>query len=215
MAIQDITALRRVQIEQETTAGFLHLVNAHAATSDLLRAAAAYFQERSGCQAVGIRLNQGDDYPYVEARGFPKEFVELDSHLVAAMPAAGCARQFRQSGRRVHVRNRDPGRTDPSEPFFTPGGSFWSNNTTDFVAGTLEAAVRCGCAIGVGGGYRSVALVPLRVGAQRLGLLQLSDRREGMFTPETVAEWEGLAGYLAVALGEPRRRKRPPGRPRS
>ena len=55
VAIEDITALRRVQIEQETTAGFLlRLVNAHVATSNLVRAATEGLQERSGCQAVGI-----------------------------------------------------------------------------------------------------------------------------------------------------------------
>src|SRR5208337_5658022 len=34
------------------------------------------------------------------------------------------------------------------------------------------------------------------------GLLQLNGRREGMFSPEIVAQWERRAGYLAVALAK-------------
>ena len=44
----------------------------------------------------------------------------------------------------------------------------------------------------------------MRAGDYRLGLLQLNDRRPGMFTPETIALWERLAGYLAVALAKTR-----------
>ena len=33
-------------------------------------------------------------------------------------------------------------------------------------------------------------------------MLQLNDRRKGRFTPEDIALWERLAGYLAVALAK-------------
>ena len=49
-------------------------------------------------------------------------------------------------------------------------------------------------------GYESVAHIPLRVGSERLGLLQLNDRRNGFFSAEAVRYWEGLADYLAVGL---------------
>ncbi|SPF39234.1 PAS domain S-box (fragment) [Syntrophobacter sp. SbD1] len=45
-----------------------------------------------------------------------------------------------------------------------------------------------------------MALIPLNFGAERMGLLQLNDRREGMFSPEIIAQWERLAGYLSVAI---------------
>ena len=47
-----------------------------------------------------------------------------------------------------------------------------------------------------------MALIALRVGEDTLGLLQLNDRRIGMFSIETIAQWERLAGYLAVALAK-------------
>jgi signal transduction histidine kinase len=47
-----------------------------------------------------------------------------------------------------------------------------------------------------------VALIPLRVGEQRFGLLQLNARRKGAFSPEVIAIWERLGGHLAVALAK-------------
>ena len=47
----------------------------------MVSAAVTFLQEQSGCEAVGIRLQDGDDYPYYEARGFPKEFVLLENSL--------------------------------------------------------------------------------------------------------------------------------------
>lgn len=95
------------------------------------------------------------------------------------------------------------GRFDPSKPFFTAHGSFWTNSTTELLASTSEAdrqgrtRNRCN-----GEGYESVALIPLHVGSDRLGLLQLNDRRRGRFSPETIGHWERLADHLAVALAK-------------
>ena len=51
-------------------------------------------------------------------------------------------------------------------------------------------------------GYESFALIALRVGDERLGVLQLNDRRKGHFTPGQIAMWERLADHLAVALAK-------------
>ena len=51
-------------------------------------------------------------------------------------------------------------------------------------------------------GYESVALIPLYLGEERLGLVQLNDRRKGLFSPEDLNLWERLAGHLAVAVSK-------------
>ena len=80
---RDITARKRDEEERDIAAGFLRLVNESRGKEDLVRAAVTFFQEKSGCEAVGIRLKEGDDYPYYEARGFPQEFVLLENRLCA------------------------------------------------------------------------------------------------------------------------------------
>ena len=201
---RDITARKRDEEEREIAAGFLRVVNASQGKDDLIRAAVTFFQEKSGCEAVGIRLKDGDDYPYYEARGFSHEFVQLDNRLCAQDDAG---QPIRDSAGHPVIEcmcgNVICGRFDPSKPFFTARGSFWSNCTTELLASTTEAdrraATRNRCN---GQGYESVALIALSVGEDRLGLLQLNDRRKGRFTAEGIALWERLAGYLAVALAK-------------
>ncbi|MBI4865277.1 MAG: PAS domain S-box protein, partial [Candidatus Riflebacteria bacterium] len=204
--LTDISARKRTEWEREAMAEFLRMVNRSAGTDDLVRQATVFFQERAGCSAVGIRLKEGDDYPYREARGFPPEFVAMENRL--------CARDDR--GEILRGPTGDPvlecmcgnvilGRFDPSRPFFTAHGSFFANSATGLFSTTTEtdrlARTRDRCD---GEGYESVALIPLRVGEERLGLLQLNDRRPGMFSPETVGQWEHLADHLAVALAKSR-----------
>jgi len=202
--VQDITERRRAEEEREATVEFLRFINTSRNMKELIQAAATFFQHQSGCEAVGVRLQEGGDYPYFETRGFSQEFVRAETRL--------CARD--RQGKPIRDSGGNPvlecmcgnviqGRFDPSLPFFTANGSFWTNGTTELLASTSEAdrqartRNRCN-----GEGYESVALIPLRLGAERLGLLQLNDRRPGRFTPAAIALWERLADYLAVAVAK-------------
>jgi PAS domain S-box-containing protein len=200
----DITERRQAEEERELVVEFLRLVNKSGNTHELVYEATDFFQKRSGCEAVGIRLKREHDYPYYETRGFPPEFVRLESRL--------CATD--RDGRPILDAGGDPvlecmcgnvirGRFDPSKPFFTAGGTFWTNSTTELLSTTTpsdrQARTRNRCN---GEGYESVALIGLRAGEERIGLLQLNDRQKNRFTPRTIALWELLASYLAVALSK-------------
>jgi two-component system, chemotaxis family, CheB/CheR fusion protein len=198
----DITERKRAEVERQISVEFLRMVNESQTSTDLIRAATYFFHEKSGCEAVGIRLKDGDDYPYFETHGFPEEFVFLENHLC----------NYDESGEIIRDSKDNPvmdcmcgnvvcGRFDPTRPFFTDYGSFWSNGTSELLASSSDtdrlARTRNRCN---GEGYESVALIPLRIGEERLGLLQFNDRQKGRFSPATIALWERLSGYLSVAL---------------
>ena len=202
--IHDITERKQAEEEREMAVKFLSLANEAKNTDEMVRAAITFFQEESGCEAVGIRLKRGDDYPYYETRGFPKEFILLESNLCT----------LDQSGKAVRDSGGFPmmdcmcgnvvqGRFDPSKPFFSPRGSFWSNSTTELLATITEAdrllltRNRCN-----GEGYESVALIALRAGAEPFGLLQMNDRQTGRFSPRSIALFERFSDYLAISLAK-------------
>jgi PAS domain S-box-containing protein len=200
----DITEQKMAEREQETTAEFLRLVNASASTKDLIEKATTFFQRESGVEAVGIRIRDGYDYPYYEARGFPDRFVQLENSL-CARDELGCP-LLDEHGEPVMectCGSLIRGIFNPSKPYYTRHGSFWTNSTTELGPTMADEDLpprhrnRC-----VGEGYESIALIPLFLGKERLGLLQLNDHRRGLFSAAQIAQWERLAGYLSVAVSK-------------
>jgi two-component system cell cycle sensor histidine kinase/response regulator CckA len=200
--MSDITERKRADKEREVTIEFLHLVNQVSGTRELIGAATLFFQQQSGCEAVGIRLREGEDYPYFEERGFSREFTEAGSRLcvcnaVGEVAGDKSGKPLLQCVCGAVIR----GEVDASKSFFTAGGSFFTNNSGCLVAQVPElrerARGRC-----IGENHESVALIPLASGAERFGLLQLSDHRAGMFSPQGISLWERLAGQLSVALAK-------------
>jgi PAS domain S-box-containing protein len=202
----DITERKSAEQEREIMVEFLSLINESKGTANLIHSAMTFFRELSGFEAVGIRLKDGDNYSYFEVSGFPEKFLSLENSLSTwdatgqiAHDSAGYPIHECMCGNIIH------GRFDPSKPFFTKRGSFYSNCNTELLTTMINedhqarTRNRCDCE-----GYESVALIALRAGEECLGLLQLNDKRKGQFTQWTIAMWERLADYLAVALTKTR-----------
>ncbi len=201
---RDITERKRIESEREATVKLLQLITASRDLRALAQAVVAFFQEQSGCEAVGLRLREGDDFPYFETRGFPAEFVQMESRLCARDASEQLVRDAAGNpAMECMCGNILCGRFNPELPFFSEHGSFWTNSTTDLLASTTavdrQARTRNRCN---GEGYESVALLPLRICAEHLGLVQLNDRRAGRFNAESIALWERLADHLAVGLAK-------------
>ena len=200
--IRDITERKLVESEREITIEVLRLLGESKDRHALLRSVTALLHEWSGCEAVGIRLREGEDFPYYETRGFPPEFVLAENRLCAADSQGELTRDSKGDPiLECMCGNVLCGRFDPAKPFFTAHGSFWTNCTTELLANTTEAdrqsrtRNRCN-----GEGYESVALIPLRAAGETFGLLQLNDRHRGRFTPRGISLLERLADSVALGL---------------
>ena len=202
--VSDITEYKKAEFERETSNKFLIMVNECTSLSDLISSSINFFKIQTGCEAVGIRLNSGEDYPYYETDGFNEKFVRLEKYL-CSYDKQGSPNRDGEGNPIMECMcgNVICGRFDPSLPFFTNKGSFWTNSTTKLLSTTNEddrqARTRNRCN---GEGYESVALMPLISGVKTLGLLQLNDRNKHVFTRESILIWERLAGYLSVALAK-------------
>ncbi len=202
--IDNISSRKKAEQTREATVELLRICNRSKNSRELMRDLLGYFQQLLTCDAVGVRLHEGDDFPYYETRGFPEEFVLQENSLCA----------YDQAGEMVRDSAGHPaydcmcgtilsGRSDPSRPFFTARGSFWSNCTTELLASTTEAdrqgktRNRCN-----GDGYESVALVPLRLQGKTFGLFQFNDKKKGCFTLEKITLLEDLVDSVAIALAK-------------
>lgn len=185
VTMHDITERKRAEETREATIALLRICNEAGSKRELLRELTGFFHGLTGCEAVGVRLKEGDDFPYYETHGFPEEFVLLENSLCAIDQAGEIVLDsFGNPDYTCMCGNILSGRFDPSKPF-TPGGSFWSSCTTDLLASTTDddrqAKTRNRCN---GMGYESVALIPLRIHGETFGLFQFNDRRRGRFSAE-------------------------------
>ncbi|MDR2549819.1 MAG: PAS domain S-box protein [Desulfobulbus sp.] len=162
-------------------------------------------RQGTGFDAVGIRLQDGDDFPFYAHKGFSDDFLakenfllEPDEHNRQEPPCRGkdgatllaCACGLVLAGR-----------TDPAHPLCTLGGSFWVNDSRILLdLPFLQDAgfpPRNQC---VHGGYASFALVPIRVRKKIVGLLHFGNARKGSFSPNSVGQLEAIASHIGEAL---------------
>ncbi len=206
LTVHDTTPLLELAQERDATVEMLRAMRLPSELHDLMREMVRLIRHLTGCEAVGIRLEDGEDFPYFETAGFSEDFILKETQLCSKDGNGEIRRDA--SGRPVLecmcgniIRNR----TDASLPFFTEHGSFWTNSTTRLLASTsseerqAETRNRCN-----GVGYESVALFPLRTAGETFGLLQVNDRRPNRFSPQSLQLLERLADNLAIGLQQRR-----------
>ena len=193
---------RRTDSDREITIRLLNLLNTGDCFPVLMESLLCFFQELSGCDAVGARLRDGDDFPYFQTRGFPGSFVKAENWLCVQGPDGQTLRD--EVGNPVLecvCGNILSGRFDAEKPFYTAHGSFWTNSTSDLLASPSGSICpgttrnRCNSA-----GYESVALIPLKSRGEVLGLMQFNDLRKGRLSADSIALWERLADSVAIAV---------------
>jgi PAS domain S-box-containing protein len=203
---EDITERKSSELRLKLAKDILEALNRPNEIKKLINDILCLLKESMGIEAVGIRLKKGEDYPYFVSSGFPSDFLETEKSL-CERDAAG--EMVRDSEGNPYLEcmcgNILCGRTDPSKPFFTEEGSFWTNGTTKLLATTTDqerqARTRNRCN---SEGYESVALIPLRSGTEIVGLLQLNDTRENVFTRDMIGFLERIGASVGIAVARQR-----------
>ena len=160
-------------------------------------------REFTDIEAMAIRLAENGDYTYFVHNGFPRSFLKKENSIIATD----------ENGNRLLSPNKKKyllecmcgniinGKFDSYLSFFTQGGSFWSNNTTELIATTTEkdrrARNRNFCNFC---GYESLALIPVISDESCLGLLQLNDHRKGMFSLDLIEFLENIGKQIGYSV---------------
>jgi PAS domain S-box-containing protein len=196
--VRDITDRAQARIYSDMGRDILHVLNEPGALLTAMRQIIDILKTGTGFEAVGIRLQYGDDFPYFAHEGFPEDFLRTENTLVARDAAGGICRDT--EGRvclECTCGQVISDKTDPTNPYVTQGGSCWTNDKADspFKDTRLHPRDRC-----LHEGFQSIALVPIRTNEGVVGLIQLNDRRKGLLTLDKVELLEGIASHISSAL---------------
>jgi PAS domain S-box-containing protein len=161
-----------------------------------------YFKRLTGFDAIGVRLHDGDDFPFLISQGFPDGFLETENSI--------CLRDAK--GRLRKDKNGLPlldcmcgkilsSRVKTDESSFTRFGSFFTNSTSDLSTSDARRK-RLGVTRNICNrhGYESVALLPLHAYGKVLGLFQFNDHCRDRFTDGLIQQLENLVDYASLAL---------------
>lgn len=198
----NITEKVKMQEEQSLVIGILKLLNRSDSKVDLIGEILSYVKKHSGFESVGIRLREGNDYPYYHTLGFTNEFLIEEKSLCPKYEsnAEDCLSGLCDDcmcGAVIH------GKTKNLKAYcFTPKGTFWCNNLEDILNNRDEwidtiGDTRSRC---YSEGYRSIALIPIEAGDRTLGLLQLADHRRGMFKNGDIKFYENIVESIGIAI---------------
>jgi two-component system NtrC family sensor kinase len=169
---------------------------------DFLREVSKMLLDFSGCDTVELRVMERNKYYRCETTHSPKRpfrseikpcVKNEDGELIPGSQDDSDLEQL--------CKDVFRGRFDPSLPFFTRRGSFWTEDAGKpfvFRKKTDERSrVR---SLHTGGECTSLAIIPIAVDNQNIGLLQLKSKQLGYFTNDEVEFYEGIAQTLGIAL---------------
>lgn len=200
--VRDITESRRAGAYREMIQEVLRILNEPIDLAESIPQVIAEVQRVTGCDAVGFRLQDGEDFPYFAQKGFADDFLRTENRLVARTAEGGLCRD--KDGKVLMECACGlviSGSTASAKGLLTTGGSFWTNDSfsnPDLPSGEdplHNSRRQCSHY-----GYASRALVPIRKMDRVVGLIQLNDRRRGLFNIEIVELMEGVASHIGAAL---------------
>jgi PAS domain S-box-containing protein len=198
----DITESKQTERLLSVPSEILGIIAAPSPVRQTVEGIVAALKRATGFDAVGLRLQDGDDFPFVGAQGYSDEFLRAENTLALRYPDGGLCRDADGAvSLECTCGLVVAGKTDPANSLFTPGGSAWTNDSLPILDvppeqdPRLHPRNRC-----IHVGFQSIALIPLRAGEEILGLLHLADRRKDRFTDESIRFFEGLGASIGVAL---------------
>jgi PAS domain S-box-containing protein len=198
----DITERKQLETYREMGREVLQILNDPGALPETLQRVINAVKTRTGFDAVGLRLQDGEDFPYYAQEGLSKDFLLTENTLLERDAGGGvCRDKDGNVSLECTCGLVISGKTDAASPLFTMRGSFWTNDSFPLLELPPEKDPRhhprnqC-----IHQGYGSVALVPIRNHERIVGLLHLNDRRKGRFSVEMIEILEGIAAHIGAAL---------------
>ncbi len=171
--------------------------------SDFLPKVSEAIRQDSGCDATEVWVKEGSDKHFrcsvASSRRMPFGFILVPCPLgeEAALPP-GDPNELDMERLCCQVIS---GRVDALRPRVTGRGSFWADvaqdpNDWEGSAGAWPSSA----ALRLPAPYQSVAIIPIRLEQECIGILQLKSRKPGFFSARDIDFYEEISSVLGAAL---------------
>lgn len=170
--------------------------------NDLMEKSIHFLRKNIPADGIGIRLEDGDDYPYYTTLGFSDHFIKAENFLCKRDECGSVVRD--ENGKAIlecMCGNIIKGEILQNCPYFSKHGSFFMSHgqTEDLtnMVNEISCITRGRC---MQEGYKSVALIPIPRNEKNIGLIQLNSRITFAFTPKMIENVEQIAIILGKAI---------------
>jgi len=199
---RDITERKKSETYGELGREILQILSGLGTLPESIHRILEVLKQGTGFDAIGIRLKEGEDFPFYAQRGFSDTFLLNENSLLEYTDDGTLCRDGDRKAQLACACGLIiSGKVDPTKPFFTQGGSFWVNDSRSLLDIAPETDPRfhprnqC-----VFNGYSSFALIPIRIKEEVVGLIHFSNKQKGCFSRNSVELLEGIASHLGEAL---------------
>lgn len=191
-------------VDLNTLVDLNSLLNKSTDLRNMIKDTTGFLKDRTGCDAVGIRYKEGEEYPYYETNALSSDLVLLDKTLCGDdFILKNSSGEFDILGDKCICGNVIFGHYDASKPYFTEYGSFWSNCISDLYTSDADFGIQninriyCNSIT-----YESVALIPLKTDKESFGLIKFNNGKKDFFTPELISLLEKYSYSISLAIAK-------------
>jgi PAS domain S-box-containing protein len=186
---QDITERKETERRIVVTNTLLKLFSEKTTRKEYLDAVVEQIQLWSGCCCVGIRVLDKNGYiPYESYTGFNEAFWESECWISTVRDHCVC----------ISVVLGNPATRDHRN--LTRNGSFYCNNTLDFVNRLSDEEKKGYRGTCIENGYKSLAVIPIWHQEKRIGIIQIADHLEGKMPLKVVEFLESISPLIGEAI---------------
>ncbi len=180
---------QEVEKKTEVTDALLKLFTQKYSRKEYLDSVCTLIGEWSKMRHVGVRLTSTDDHiPFESCEGYNAEFLQEENTLSLKRDLCVCTRVITGSP------------AAPDLVAMTPNGSFFSDNSLEFIDGLSDEERSQYRGVCMRYGFKSLAVVPIRNQENPIGAIHLADERQGMVPLRNVEFLEHLANIIGEAL---------------
>ena len=180
----------------------LTVLNTDLSLKEIIEKVIRLIKDETEYSAIGIRLQDGHDFPYFAQKGFPKDFLVTENSLISTTTNwKECSVKHNKPELECTCGMVISGMVTHSSPNITETGSFWTNNSYPILDIPLDEDPRFHPRnVCIQMGFGSFAIVPIRVHGKIIGTLQLNEKKKDAFTEEDIHYFEDISLAIGSAL---------------